>query len=190
MVGTEITLTAKPNKGYHFKEWEVISGGVTIKNNKFIMPSANVEVKAIFEEDTPPAPTEHTVTVTSGGNGTASASPAKAVAGAEITLSATPDKGYHLKEWQVVSPAGLVITNNKFTMPDTNVAIKAIFEEDAPPAPTEFTITVKTDGNGTTSAFSCKSGGRYGDHPDRQAKQGLPLQGVGGHQRRRDHQEQ
>ena len=44
---------SKPNKGYHFKEWEVISGGVTIKNNKFIMPSANVEVKAIFEEDVP-----------------------------------------------------------------------------------------------------------------------------------------
>ena len=157
VVGTEITLTAMPKEGYHFKEWQVISGGVTIKDDKFLMPSANVEVKAIFEEDAPPAPTEHTVTVTSGGNGTASASPAKAVAGAEITLSATPDKGYHLKEWQVESPAGLVITNNKFTMPDTNVAIKAIFEEDAPPAPTEFTITVKTDGNGTASASHAKA---------------------------------
>ena len=155
--GAEITLSAMPKEGYHFKEWQVISGGVTIKNNKFTMPDNNVEVKAIFEEDTPPAPTEHTVTVTSGGNGTASASPAKTVAGAEITLSATPDKGYHLKEWQVVSPAGLVITNNKFTMPDTNVAIKAIFEEDAPPAPTEFTITVKTDGNGTASASHAKA---------------------------------
>ena len=157
VAGTTIILTAMPKEGYHFKEWQVISGGVTIKNNKFTMPDNNVEVKAIFEEDTPPAPTEHTVTVTSGGNGTASASPAKAAAGAEITLSATPDKGYHLKEWQVVSPAGLVITNNKFTMPDTNVAIKAIFEEDAPPAPTEFTITVKTDGNGTASASHAKA---------------------------------
>ena len=155
--GTTIILTAMPKEGYHFKEWQVISGGVTIKNNKFTMPDNNVEVKAIFEEDTPPAPTEHTVTVTSGGNGTASASPSKAVAGAEITLSATPDKGYHLKEWQVESPAGLVITNNKFTMPDTNVAIKAIFEEDAPPAPTEFTITVKTDGNGTASSSHAKA---------------------------------
>ena len=133
--GTEITLTATPNTGYHFKEWQVISGGVSIKNNKFTMPNNNVEVKAIFEEDVP-APTEHTVTVTSSGNGTASASPSKAVAGAEITLTATPDKGYHLKEWQVESPTGLVITNNKFTMPDSNVEVKAIFEEDAPPAPT------------------------------------------------------
>ena len=155
--GAEITLSATPDKGYHLKEWQVMRGNVTIKDDKFTMPDNNVEVKAIFEKDTPPAPTEHTVTVTSGGNGTASASPAKAVAGAEITLSATPDKGYHLKEWQVVSPAGLVITNNKFTMPDTNVAIKAIFEEDAPPAPTEFTITVKTDGNGTASASHAKA---------------------------------
>ena len=136
VAGAEITLTAKPVEGYRFKEWEVMSGNVTIKDDKFTMPSANVEVKAIFEEDAPPAPTEYTVTVTSGGNGTASASLAKAAAGTEITLNATPDKGYHLKEWQVESPAGLVITNNKFTMPDTNVAIKAIFEEDAPPAPT------------------------------------------------------
>ena len=155
--GTTIILTATPNKGYHFKEWQVISGNVTIKDNKFTMPDGNVEVKAIFEEDAPPVPTEFTITVKTDGNGTASASPAKAAAGAEITLSAAPDKGYHLKEWQVESPAGLVITNNKFTMPDTNVAIKAIFEEDAPPAPTEFTITVKTDGNGTASASHAKA---------------------------------
>ena len=38
--------------GYHFKEWQVMSGGVTIKDDKFTMPSANVEVKAIFEEET------------------------------------------------------------------------------------------------------------------------------------------
>ena len=138
VAGAEIILSATPDKGYHLKEWQVESPtGLVITNNKFTMPDSNVEVKAIFEEDTPPAPTEHTVTVTSGGNGTASASPSKAVAGAEITLSATPDKGYHLKEWQVESPTGLVITNNKFTMPDSNVEVKAIFEEDAPPAPTD-----------------------------------------------------
>ena len=146
--GTEITLTAKPNTGYHFKEWEVISGGVTIKNNKFTMPNNNVEVKAIFEKDVPPTLTEFIVTVTTEGGGTASASPAKAVVGAEIILSATPDKGYRFKEWEVESPAGLVIANNKFTMPDSNVEVKAIFEKDAPPAPTEFIVTF--DGNGGT----------------------------------------
>ena len=77
----------------------------------------------------------HVKVISPDGNGTASASPDKAVAGTEITLTATPKDGYRFKEWQVVSPAGLVITNNKFTMPDSNVEVKAIFEEDAP-APT------------------------------------------------------
>ena len=152
VAGTEITLTAMPKKGYHFKEWQVISGGVAIENNKFFMPDTNVEVKAFFEEGAPPAPTKYTVTVTTEGGGTASASPAKAAAGTEITLTATPNTGYHFKEWQVESLAGLVITNNKFTMPDSNVTIKAIFEEDSPFAPTKHTVTVKTDGNGIAFA--------------------------------------
>ena len=156
VVGTEIRLTAKPDEGYRFKEWEVMSGNVTIKDDKFLMPDSNVEVKAIFEEDAPPAPTEHTVTVTSSGNGTASASPAKAVAGAEITLSATPDKGYHLKEWRVIS-GGVTIVDDKFTMPNNNVEIKAIFEKDAPPTPTEYTVTVTTEGGGTASASPAKA---------------------------------
>ena len=154
--GTTITLTAMPNEGYHFKEWEVISGGVTIKDDKFLMPNGNVEVKAIFEEDAPPVPTEFTITVKTDGNGTASASHAKAVVGTEITLIATPKTGYHFKEWQVMS-GGVTIKDDKFTMPSANVEVKAIFEKDAPPAPTEFTITVKTDGNGTASTSHAKA---------------------------------
>lgn len=48
--GTEITLTAVANSGYRFKEWQVIDGGVTVANNKFIMPDADVKVNAIFEQ--------------------------------------------------------------------------------------------------------------------------------------------
>ena len=43
---------------------------------------------------------------------------------------------------------GVAIENNKFLMPEGNVAVKAIFEEDAPPAPAEFIVTF--DGNGGT----------------------------------------
>ena len=136
VAGEEITLTATPDGGYHFKEWQVISGGVTIKDDKFTMPHNNVEIKAIFEKDAPPTPTEYTVTVTTEGGGTASASPAKAAAGTEITLTATPNTGYHFKEWQVIS-GNVTIKDDKFLMPDSNVEVKAIFEEDAPPAPTD-----------------------------------------------------
>ena len=121
--GTEITLSATANSGYHFKEWQVVSGTVTIAGNKFNMPSSNVTVKAIFEAD---APTTYTVTVQNDGNGTASASPATAAAGTEITLSATANSGYHFKEWQVVSGT-VTIAGNKFNMPSSNVTVKAIF---------------------------------------------------------------
>ena len=121
-------------EGKQFKAWEI--GGTEYPVNAPVTVTADITVKALWK-DAPPAPAEYTVTVTTEGNGTASVSPDKAVAGAEITLSATPDKGYRLKEWQVESPTGLVITNNKFTMPDSNVEVKAIFEEDAPPAPTD-----------------------------------------------------
>ena len=151
VVGTEIRLTAKPDEGYRFKEWQVISGGVTIKDDKFTMPDSDVEVKAIFEKDAP-APTEFIVTVTSGGNGTASASPAKAAAGTEITLTATPNTGYHFKEWQVIS-GGVTIKDDKFTMPSANVEVKAIFEKDTggggggynPPV-TYYTLRFETGG--------------------------------------------
>ncbi len=36
----------------------IMSGGVTIKDDKFTMPDSDVEVKAVFEEDVPPAPTD------------------------------------------------------------------------------------------------------------------------------------
>ena len=48
--GEEITLTATPDNGYLFKEWQIVSGGGTISNNKFTMPADNVTVKAIFEK--------------------------------------------------------------------------------------------------------------------------------------------
>ncbi len=50
-MGDEVRLTAMPNSGYHFKEWEVISDNVKIEDNKFTMPAAHVTVKAIFERN-------------------------------------------------------------------------------------------------------------------------------------------
>ncbi len=48
--GTEITLTATPNSGYRFKEWQVISGGVTVTDNTFTMPENDVTIKGDFEK--------------------------------------------------------------------------------------------------------------------------------------------
>ncbi len=134
--GTEVTLTATPKSGYTFKQWQVITGGVTIKDNKFTMPVGNVEVKAIFEKDAtpPPAPTEYSVKVSTDGNGTAMADKTSAAVGTVVTLTATPKSGYTFKQWQVIT-GGVTIKDNKFTMPDENVEIKAIFEKNATPPP-------------------------------------------------------
>ena len=146
--GEEITLTATPKESYAFKEWQVIKGNVEIKDNKFIMPDEDVEVKAIFAA-------EHKIVVLTDKNGTASASATDAIAGTEIVLTAKGNDGYYFKEWQVIR-GNVEIKDNKFVMPDEDVTVKAIFAEikDAPndddmnvKRDIHF-VLVKTDGNG------------------------------------------
>ena len=56
--------------GYQFKEWQVVSGGVTVKDSKFTIGTSDVEVKAVFEVI--PAG-KVTVTFDANGHGTAPA---------------------------------------------------------------------------------------------------------------------
>ena len=151
--GDEITLTATPKEGYAFKEWQVIKGNVEIKDNKFIMPDEDVEIKAIFAA-------EHKIVVLTDKNGTASASATDAIAGTEIVLTAKGNDGYYFKEWQVIR-GNVEIKDNKFVMPDEDVTVKAIFAEikDAPndddmnvKRDIHF-VLVKTDGNGVGVAY-------------------------------------
>jgi hypothetical protein len=58
-VGLEITLRHTANPNYQFKNWEVLEGGVTVTDNTFTMPAANVKVKATFEPATGIVETGH-----------------------------------------------------------------------------------------------------------------------------------
>lgn len=140
-------------EGKLFKAWQI--DGTEYPVHAPVTVTADITVKALWK-DAPPAPVEYTVTVTTEGNGTASASHAKAVVGTEITLTATPDEGYHFKEWQVVK-GGVTIQGNKFTMPGENVEIKAIFEKNTSTGPigtgmTTYPITVMNSKNGGVTA--------------------------------------
>ena len=126
-----------------FKAWEI--GGMEYKVGDSYTVNGDIEIKALWKNSVI-TPTTYTVTVSNDGNGTGTAAPSTAAAGTTITLTATPNTGYHFKEWQVMS-GGVTIKNNKFIMPSANVEVKAIFEEDVP-APTEFIVTF--DGNGGT----------------------------------------
>ena len=138
-----------------FKAWEI--GGTEYKVRDSYTVLGDTEIKALWENSVI-TPTAHTVTVTTEGNGTASANPSTAEALTEITLTAKANRGYHFKEWQVESPTGLVITNNKFLMPNDNVEVKAIFEKNTSTGggtgagATTYPITVKSAKNGDVTA--------------------------------------
>ena len=69
----------------------------------------------------------YTITVENDGNGKATASPAFAKQGDEVTLTATPNSGYEFSEWEVTED-GVEISNNKFTMPAQDVKVSAKFK--------------------------------------------------------------
>lgn len=53
--GTVVTLTATPNSGYVFSEWDVKDASnnpITVTSNQFTMPASNVTVSAVFVENT------------------------------------------------------------------------------------------------------------------------------------------
>ena len=151
VAGTEITLTATPNKGYHFKVWQVISGDVTITNDKFLMPNGNVEVKAIFEKNTSTGggtgtgATTYPITVKSAKNGDVTASHRSAAKGVTVTLTVDPDKGYVLDTLTVLDVKDkeikLTEKNGKytFTMPDSKVTVEATFKAEQSTGNNPFT---------------------------------------------------
>ena len=120
VAGEEITLTATPDGGYHFKEWQVISGGVTIKDNKFIMPSANVEVKAIFEKDAPPASTEFIVTF-DGNGGTPSVGSMTTTNQKLSSLPSASRSKHSFDGWYTEESGGTKITTDTEFPADTTV---------------------------------------------------------------------
>ena len=139
VAGTEIKLTATANSGYHFKEWQVVTGSVTINDNKFTMPDGNVEVKAIFEKNTSTGGggggvTTYPITVKSAKNGDVTASHKTASKGTTVTLTVAPDKGYALDTLTVLDGKDkeikLTEKNGKytFTMPASKVTVEAMFK--------------------------------------------------------------
>ena len=105
-MGEEVSLTATPKSGYHFKEWEVISDNVKIEDNKFTMPAAHVTVKAIFERNASSSgggggggTTYYTLTFETNGGGSMQA--IRAARGKTLDLSAyTPMRdGYDFGGW-------------------------------------------------------------------------------------------
>lgn len=94
--GAEVTLTAVPNDGYHFVGWQ--DGNAD--NPRTVIVTADATYVATFEAD---APDEvfYTLTVTSTDPSMGSVlGGGMYEAGAEATLTATPNEGYRFVGWQ------------------------------------------------------------------------------------------
>lgn len=157
------TLSApysNPTKeGHTFEGWYYNNNGVNTKwDFKTDRARYTMTLKAKWEANT------YNVTVKDDGNGTASADPAPAKMGAEVSLTATPNSGYHFKKWEVVS-GDVEIKDNKFTMPAAHVTVKAIFERNTSSSgggggggTTYYTLTFETNGGGSMQAIRAARG--------------------------------
>ena len=143
--GTEITLTAMPNAGYHFKEWQVMSGDVTVRDDKFTMPGSDVEVKAIFEEDAPPTPTEYTVTF-DGNDGTPSVG---SMTTTKQKLTSLPDASrskHSFNGWYTEKSGGTKITTDTVFSANTTVYAHWTHTGDNNPPVDYYTLRFETGG--------------------------------------------
>lgn len=143
--GTEITLTAMPNAGYHFKEWQVMSGDVTVRDDKFTMPGSDVEVKAIFEEDAPPTPTEYTVTFDEN-DGTPSVG---SMTTTKQKLTSLPDASrskHSFNGWYTEKSGGTKITTDTVFSANTTVYAHWTHTGDNNPPVNYYTLRFETGG--------------------------------------------
>ena len=146
--GTEISLTATANEGYSFKEWQVVSGGVTVENDKFTLGAENVELKALF------APLSCTVSFDpNGGSGEMAAvtvNYGEKYKLPENGFTAPADKEFD--KWDLGAPGDEIDVTGDMT-------VKALWKDK-----TAVTFTVSFDpvgGSGTMADVSVTEGEKY-----------------------------
>ena len=142
--GQEVTLTVTPDAHFMLESLSVAytnGNPVTVTDNKFSMPAANVVVNATFK------PVTYNITVAPTEHGTVTA-PESAAYGSEVTVSVAPEEAYELETLTYTVDGGqpVPIENGKFTMPGGNVTITATFKA------ATYTITVAPTEHGTVSA--------------------------------------
>lgn len=128
--GATVTLTVSPNDGYRLESLTVTDANgqaVAVNNNQFTMPASNVTVSATFAQV---QSAEFTFTINVTGEGSVNLNRETAKEGDEVTINAQPNQYYYeLGELTVVDADNnqITVTDNKFTMPASNVTISAKF---------------------------------------------------------------
>jgi len=150
--GDQVSLTSVPSTGYRFVSWNVTADGVpvTVTENTFSMPAANVTVSAVYEKIV------YNVNITTNTAGTITTNRSNATYGDLVSVSAVPITGYNFERWNVTTDGGQAVTvaNNAFVMPAANVSVAAVFSA----ATYTITVTETTGGNTSVSQSAANPG--------------------------------
>lgn len=139
--GTAITITLTPDKDYRVKSLTVNNFDVTasISNNQYTIRSINTDTYVGAEFEAIP-PTTYTLSIKATGNGSVlfedatireSKSTFSVSDGAPITITLTPDEGYHVRELNVNGKdVTSSIINDKYTINNTaaDTHVEAVFD--------------------------------------------------------------
>ncbi len=121
---TECTLTATPNDHYDFTNWKKGNSVVSTNSTYTFTVTEDATYTANFT-----ALQAHTITCNPAENGSINASPTTAYKYETVALTATPASGYFFSTWDVrdASNNSITVTDNQFTMPDSDVTVGATF---------------------------------------------------------------
>ena len=165
--GTLMVVKAENRAGYTFDHWQVDGGSVTLADpnsaeTSFKMPSENVTLTPIYQQ----TGEKHTVTEYYKG----SAFKRDYFPGEKVNLMVLEsDWDDDFDHWEVIY-GGITISDAEdgfwahFTMPDNDVAVLAVFEDDPPFTPEEVEASVSFDANGGSGSMetqSVKSGEKF-----------------------------
>ena len=129
--GETVTITAESRPGYVFDRWEVNNGDVAVldknaEKTTFVMPDAPVTAVAKYKKLLG-------ITVNSGKAYVEDTETDAALKGKLVVIKADPIDGKRFDHWEIVS--GNVILDDlhasetRFTMPETAVEIKAVYND-------------------------------------------------------------
>lgn len=142
--GAALRKNSFTKTGHTFAGWSTSSGGnVMYGDEATISPTSNMTLYAVWDIN------KHAVTLLNTGDG-ASGSSSSVNYGSTVTIKAGTKKGYTFHGWTVKS-GGVTLANAKsatttFTMPDTDVTVKAEWEIN------QYTVTVVDGGDGSSGS--------------------------------------
>ncbi len=147
--GDVVTLTATPGSGWYFAGWSGDLGGLV--NPQLLTIDGDKAVTATFTAEPPPT---YTLDVTIVGSGTVTLDPPGGVyvSSTVVTLTATPDSGWHFAGWS--GDLGGLVNPQSLTM-DGDKVVTATFTAEPPPT---YTLTVVITPTGAGSVEQSSSG--------------------------------